>query len=256
MTARTPREVAAGMLYGTYWLGERVVTGAELLDAVEAAARTAGYTAGLRGGADYVRDRVWVDGLTVQEAILSLRHHADSLATAGQAPAPQPETAPMLHFTPTVIGMAHNMPQPETAPDAEPGTPDTVRELASLSVNAANALRDERRHHKIAAREVARLRNELAVRDDALTTAQRRERALRTEVQRQVDAKISIAGQWGNALADLKAAEQRITAALDHHPRRDDTDGPYCGAGCGDWPCTTVTALTPANPPHTTGGTA
>ncbi|MGW5582841.1 hypothetical protein [Streptomyces sp. NPDC003857] len=35
------------------------------------------------------------------------------------------------------------------------------RELASLAVNAANALRDERRHHEIAAGEVGRLRAEL-----------------------------------------------------------------------------------------------
>ncbi len=103
---------------------------------------------------------------------------------------------------------------PATAPDAEPGTADLERYRRALAeANDYDIVDLEPHDYLDEARAV------LAVRDDALTTAQQR----------------------------AEAAEQRITAAAALHQRRDDHDGPYCGAGCGDWPCATTTALTPAS---------
>ncbi len=114
-----------------------------------------------------------------------------------------------LHITPHGVPA----PQPEVAPDAEPGTPDLERYRRALAeANDYDIVDLEPHDYLDEARAV------LAVRDDALTTAQQR----------------------------AEAAEQRITAAAALHQRRDDHDGPYCGAGCGDWPCATTTALAPA----------
>lgn len=61
------------------------------------------------------------------------------------------------------------------------------RELASLAVNAANALRDERRHHEIAAGEVGRLREELRKAKRAADLLAADHRAVE-RVQRRLDA--------------------------------------------------------------------
>ncbi|WP_019357957.1 hypothetical protein [Streptomyces sp. AA1529] len=48
------------------------------------------------------------------------------------------------------------------------------KELASLAVNAANALRDEKRHYEIACQDNARLREELRKAKRAVERVQRR----------------------------------------------------------------------------------
>ena len=61
-----------------------------------------------------------------------------------------------VHFVPPKAGMVRDL----------LGEIDRLRaanaELAPLAVNAANALRDEKRHHEIAAQEVAKLRARVA----------------------------------------------------------------------------------------------
>lgn len=107
---------------------------------------------------------------------------AAMLAAAGQAPAPQPETAPdatnglaavcpwwKCHLAephPRHIGCP-GITGPETAPDAEPGTPDLREQYAALFRHAPSAERLGDQTPGEIADAV------LAVRDDALTTAQR-----------------------------------------------------------------------------------
>lgn len=57
-------------------------------------------------------------------------------------------------------------------PTAVPLSPER-EELASLAVNAANALSDEKRHYQIAAEENARLREELAARQEDIAFLER-----------------------------------------------------------------------------------
>lgn len=115
---------------------------AEHTAAVEAAARAAGHTAGLRDAEQAIRaeaDRMWMPGRTAHTAMVQAADVVAALAAAGQAPAPQPETAPnpaqwdriadaltreLGHGSETqarrltAVVVAVLAPQPETAPDA------------------------------------------------------------------------------------------------------------------------------------------
>lgn len=99
-------------------------------------------------------------------------------------------------------------------------TTQTERELASLAVNAANALRDEKRHYEIACQEIARLKARIAELETAaglvaeyhLLMADDRWLAVRREPQ---------GDRWavytaGRALGDRKAwtGEMWISIAL------------------------------------------
>lgn len=74
------------------------------------------------------------------------------------APGLDPTTARLLHLVDRAIRGVALPAEKQALRDGVAALATTNAELASLSVNAANALADERRHHEIAAEEVARLR--------------------------------------------------------------------------------------------------
>ncbi|MEU2402781.1 hypothetical protein ABZ609_00345 [Streptomyces rubiginosohelvolus] len=111
-----------------------------------------------------------------------------------------------------------------TSEDAPPLSVEgrTNAELASLAVNAANALRDERRHYRIACEENARLRAELAAAPPApadraaevkAATTIKRLRAERAELNRQLDCLRGDVRDMETSLREQDAEFERIRRA-------------------------------------------
>lgn len=146
-----------------------------------------------------------------------------ALATAGQAPAPQPETCRCgetaceselcdCDSTPCPVDHAAEYrpaPQPETAPDAEPGTPDLREQYARLLLDSAGRLQP--RH---VADPDALIRDLLAARDDELADAQQTAENLTAEVRRLRHLKGETERYVDSMRTQLRAAEQQVAAAL------------------------------------------
>ncbi|WP_275558600.1 hypothetical protein [Streptomyces sp. 5-6(2022)] len=105
------------------------------------------------------------------------------------------------------------------------------QELASLAVNAANALHDEKRHYRIAAEENARLRAEnarllserqetnaaLAERDVALKAAEKRIAELDDLIE--VVSALADSWSWRDASEPTQRAGKHLRAVLDSPER-------------------------------------